>query len=56
MTNVLFPEANALLVGIGQLKGSEGWLVSGANGLIEGDSHVELAIATESKKVKSKNI
>lgn len=51
ITNILFPEAEQLLIGSGELKASGGWMLGAANALLErGDCN--LYIATVSNLVK----
>lgn len=52
ITNILFPEASALLNDTKQLKGSGGWLIGGAYALADSNDNIELAIATVSRNVK----
>ena len=35
ITNILFPEAEQLLVGNGELKSSGGWMLGAANALLQ---------------------
>ena len=51
ITNILFPEAEQLLIGNGELRASGGWMLGAANALLQ-NREVELTIATVSKKVK----
>ena len=52
ITNILFPEASAVLTGNKELKSSGGWMLGAAKGLIEqGDIH--LYVATVSSCVKT---
>ena len=50
ITNILFPEANALLFGGGELRGSGGWLLASAEALANHDG-IELSVATVSSHV-----
>ena len=51
ITNILFPEAEKLLSGSGDLKSSGGWLIGSANALLQ--KYVKLFVATVSLKVKT---
>lgn len=51
ITNILFPEAEKLLSGCGDLKSSGGWLIGSANALLE--KNVRLFVATVSPKLKA---
>lgn len=55
ITNILFPEAEQLLTGGGELKSTGGWMLGAADALIN-FKNVELAIATVSAKVKKLTI
>lgn len=50
ITNILFPEAEYLLTGTGELKSSGGWMTGLANVLIESEE-IDLYVATVSNKV-----
>lgn len=50
-TNILFPEASALLSGEGELKSSGGWMVAAATELVK-VPNLELCIAMASSKVR----
>lgn len=50
ITNILFPEAEQLLTGEGELKASGGWMLGAANALLEYHD-VKLFVASVSKKV-----
>ena len=52
ITNILFPEAERLLTGSGELRASGGWMIGAANALLK-NYDVNLCIATVSMKVKS---
>lgn len=47
ITNTLFPEAQALITGKGELRGSGGWMIASAEMLIK-QPHITLAVATVS--------
>ena len=51
ITNILFPEAEHLLTGSGELKASGGWMLGAANALLR-NYDVNLCVATVSPKVK----
>ena len=51
ITNILFPEAEQLLTGAGELKDSGGWMLGAANALLQ-NCEVRLNVASVSKKVK----
>lgn len=61
ITNILFPEAEQLLTGAGELKSTGGWMLGMANALID-SGRVELFVAAVSgkttvlKKLNGKNI
>lgn len=50
ITNILFPEAEQLLTGKGELKASGGWMTGLAKMLVN-DTDIDLYVATTSKKV-----
>lgn len=50
ITNILFPEAEQLLTGSGELKASGGWMLGAANALLQ-NKDVKLIIASVSSKV-----
>ncbi len=52
ITNILFPEAERLLTGNGELKASGGWMLGAAEALLL-YSNINLTVATVSAKVKS---
>lgn len=52
ITNILFPEADQLLTGSGDLKASGGWMLGAANALLETQS-IKLYVASVSNKVSS---
>ena len=52
ITNILFPEAEQLLTGNGELKASGGWMLGAADALLL-RSDIKLTVATVSTKVKS---
>lgn len=52
ITNILFPEAERLLSGNGELKASGGWMLGAAEALLL-NSDIKLTVATVSTKVKS---
>ena len=52
ITNILFPEAERLLSGNGELKASGGWMLGSAEALLL-NSDIKLTVATVSTKVKS---
>ena len=52
ITNILFPEASAVLTGNKELKSSGGWMLGAAKGLIE-QGGVDLYVATVSSSVKT---
>lgn len=51
ITNIVFPEANQLLMGSGALKATGGWLIGAAEALVQ-KPDVSLIVAAVSKKVK----
>lgn len=51
ITNILFPEAEQLLTGSGELKASGGWMIGAANALLF-NPEIQLIVATVSAKVK----
>lgn len=50
ITNILFPEAEQLLSGVGELKTTGGWMIGAANALLK-NNQVELFVASVSTKV-----
>lgn len=52
ITNILFPEASAVLTGNKELKSSGGWMLGAAKGLIE-QGDIDLYVATVSTYVKT---
>lgn len=52
ITNIVFPEALALIKGAGVLKSSGGWMLGASEALV-GVPDVELVVATVSKEVKN---
>ena len=50
VTNILFPEAEQLLTGSGELKTSGGWMLGSANALLQ-NMKIKLTVATVSAKV-----
>lgn len=50
ITNILFPEAEQLLTGSGELKASGGWMLGAANALLQ-NKDVKLIVASVSSKV-----
>lgn len=52
ITNILFPEATAVLTGNKELRSSGGWMLGAAKGLIE-QGDVDLYVATVSSSVKT---
>lgn len=52
ITNILLPEANGLITGNNEFKGSGGWLVGAAHGLLK-TNNVQLSIAAPSPLVTS---
>ena len=50
ITNILFPEAEQLLTGSGELKASGGWMLGAANALLQKES-IQLYVASVSAKV-----
>lgn len=50
ITNILFPEAEQLLTGSGELKASGGWMLGAANALLQ-NKEVKLTVASVSTKV-----
>ena len=52
ITNILFPEAEHLLTGNGELKASGGWMLGAAEALLL-QPNIKLTVATVSTKVKS---
>lgn len=51
ITNILFPEAEQMLTGKGELRSSGGWMLGAANALLQ-NFKIELAVASVSEKVK----
>lgn len=51
ITNILFPEAEKLLIGSGVLKASGGWMLGAANALLQ-NKEIKLTVASVSEKVK----
>lgn len=51
ITNIVFPEAEQLLTGIGDLKASGGWMLGAADALLENEVGVELSVASVSTRV-----
>ena len=51
ITNIVFPEAQTLLNGIGFLKASGGWMLGSADALVA-ETDVKLIVASVSKDVK----
>lgn len=51
ITNILFPEAEQLLTGKGELKASGGWMLGSANALLTNNDNIKLSVATVSSKV-----
>ena len=51
ITNILFPEAERLLTGLGELKSSGGWMLGAAEALLDIEN-VRLIVATVSRKAK----
>ena len=56
ITNNLFPEAEKLLTGKGELKGTGGWVIGAAESLLNSYSEIELHVATVSQLVKELTI
>ena len=52
ISNILFPEAEELLTGSGELKASGGWMTGAAEALVR-DDDIQLCVACVSDKVKS---
>lgn len=52
ITNILFPEAEQLLTGLGELKSTGGWMLGAAESLLL-HSDIKLTVAAVSTKVKS---
>ena len=52
ITNILFPEAEQLLTGSGELKASGGWMLGAANALLQKEG-IKLYVASVSNKVSS---
>lgn len=52
ITNILFPEATAVLTGNKELRSSGGWMLGAAKGLIE-QGDIDLYVATVSSSVKT---
>ena len=52
ITNILFPEAEQLLTGFGELKDSGDWMLGAADALLQNES-LELYVASVSTKVKN---
>ena len=52
ITNILFPEAEQLLSGSGELKASGGWMLGAANALLQKEG-IKLYVASVSNKVSS---
>ena len=52
ITNILFPEAEQLLTGSGEMKASGGWMLGAANALLKNED-IELYVATVSTKVRN---
>jgi len=52
ITNIVFPEAEQLLTGRGDLKASGGWMLGAADALLENREDISLTVATVSPKVK----
>lgn len=50
ITNILFPEAELLLNGVGELKATGGWMLGAANALLQ-NKEVKLTVASVSTKV-----
>lgn len=50
ITNILFPEAEQLLNGTGELKATGGWMLGAANALLQ-NKEVKLTVASVSTKV-----
>lgn len=53
---MLFPEAERLLTGKGELKGTGGWVIGAAESLLNSDSEIELHVASVSQLVKELTI
>ena len=52
ITNIIFPEAEHLLTGSGELKSSGGWMLGAANALLN-NKEVKLYVASVSGKVNT---
>lgn len=52
ITNIVFPEAEQLLTGSGDLKASGGWMLGAADALLEKSNDISLMVAAVSQKVK----
>lgn len=52
ITNIVFPEAERLLTGSGDLKASGGWMLGAADALLEKSNDISLMVAAVSQKVK----
>ena len=52
ITNILFPEAEHLLTGSGELKSSGGWMLGTANALLS-NKEVKLCVASVADKVNT---
>lgn len=55
ITNIVFPEAQSLLTGTGDLKASGGWMLGAANALLDRQD-IELHVATTSRDVCKLNM
>lgn len=53
ITNIIFPEAERLLTGSGDLKASGGWMLGAADALLENYKDIALTVATVSPKIKT---
>lgn len=53
ITNIVFPEAEQLLTGRGDLKSSGGWMLGAADALLESGNDISLTVAAVSQKVKT---
>lgn len=51
ITNLIFPEAESLLTGNGELKSSGGWMLAAASAITKND-RIELTVATPAKMVR----
>lgn len=51
ITNILFPEAEQILTGNGELKASGGWMLGAANAILTNNDNIKLSVATVSRKV-----